>query len=103
MYPECVAFLRKTMRVREIVVLVRLSHSHGFAQKRNAFRIHGTASSVSRLTEVTESETYIFTRDKAYIGPYSRNDDPRYRMAYRMRDVKCYSLESFLCAISGDI
>ena len=37
MYPECVAFLRKTMRVRETVVLVRLSHSHGFAQKRNAF------------------------------------------------------------------
>ena len=25
MYPECVAFLRKTMRVREKVVLVRLS------------------------------------------------------------------------------
>ena len=43
MYPECVAFLRKTMRVREIVILVHLSHSHGFAQKRNAFRIHGTA------------------------------------------------------------
>ena len=43
MYPECVAFLRNPMRVREIVVLVRLSHSHGFAQKRNAFRIHGTA------------------------------------------------------------
>ena len=32
MYPECVAFLRKTMRVREIVVLVRLSHSYGFAR-----------------------------------------------------------------------
>ena len=30
---ECVAFLRKTMRVREILVLVRLSHSHDFAQK----------------------------------------------------------------------
>ena len=45
MYPECVAFLRKTMRVREIVVLVRLSHSHGFAQKRNAIRIYGTAPS----------------------------------------------------------
>ena len=30
MYPECVAFLRKTMRVREIVALVRLSHSHGY-------------------------------------------------------------------------
>ena len=44
MYPECVAFLHKTMRVREIVVLVRLSHSHGFAQKRNAFRIHGRLS-----------------------------------------------------------
>ena len=43
MYPECVEFLRKTIRVREIVILVRLSHSHGFAQKRNAFRIHGTA------------------------------------------------------------
>ena len=43
MYPECVAFLRKTIRVREIVILVHLSHSHGFAQKRNAFRIHGTA------------------------------------------------------------
>ena len=24
-------------------------------------------------------------------GSYSRNGDPRYRMAYRMRDVKCYS------------
>ena len=45
MYPECVAFLRKTIRVREIVILVHLSHSHGFAQKRNAFRIHGTAPS----------------------------------------------------------
>ena len=43
MYPECFAFLPETMRVREIVILVRLSHSHGFAQKRNAFRIHGTA------------------------------------------------------------
>ena len=43
MYPQCVAFLRKNMRVREIVILVHLSHSHGFAQKRNAFRIHGTA------------------------------------------------------------
>ena len=42
MYPECVAFLRKTMRVKEIVILVHLSHSHGFAQKRNAFRIYGT-------------------------------------------------------------
>ena len=48
-YPECVAFLHKPMRVREIVVLVRLSHSHGFAQKRNAFRICGTAPSVSTL------------------------------------------------------
>ena len=47
MYTEFVAFLRKTMRVREIVVLVRLSHSHGFAQKRNAFLLHGTAPSVS--------------------------------------------------------
>ena len=45
MYPERVAFLRKPMRVREIVVLVRLSHSHGFVQKRNAFRIDGTAPS----------------------------------------------------------
>ena len=27
MYPECVAFLRKTIRVREIVILVHLSHS----------------------------------------------------------------------------
>ena len=43
MDPECDAFLRKTIGVREIVVLVRFSHSHGFAQKRNAFRIHGTA------------------------------------------------------------
>ena len=43
MHPEFVAFLRKTMRVRKIVVLVHLSHSHGFAKKRNAFRIHGTA------------------------------------------------------------
>ena len=43
MYPKCVGFLRKTLRVREIVTLVHLSHSHGFAQKRNAFRIHGTA------------------------------------------------------------
>ena len=34
--PGCVAFLRKTMRVREKVVLVCLSHSDGFAQKRNA-------------------------------------------------------------------
>ena len=42
MYPECVAFLRKTMRVREIVKLAHLSHSDGFAQKRNTFRIHGT-------------------------------------------------------------
>ena len=40
MYPECVAFLRKTMRVREIALL-HLSHCHGFAQKRNAFRTHG--------------------------------------------------------------
>ena len=36
--------LRKTMRVRKIVVLVRLSHSHGFAQKRNAFRIFDATS-----------------------------------------------------------
>ena len=43
MYPECVAFLRKTMKVREIVILVHLSHSHGFAQKRNVFRVHGMA------------------------------------------------------------
>ena len=45
MYPECVTFLRKTMRVREIVTgnIMHLSHSHGFAQKRNAFRIHETA------------------------------------------------------------
>ena len=37
MYPECVAFLRKTMRVREIVILVNLYHSHGFVQKGNKF------------------------------------------------------------------
>ena len=43
MYPECVAFLRKTMRVKDIVIVVHLSHSHGFAQKRNAFRIQGMA------------------------------------------------------------
>ena len=45
MYPECVTFLRKTMRVREIVTgnIMHLSHSHGFAQKRNAFRTHETA------------------------------------------------------------
>ena len=45
-YRECVAFLRKTIRVRELVVLVRLSHSHGFAQKHKAFQIHGTALSL---------------------------------------------------------
>ena len=43
MYPEFYAFLRKTMKVREIVLLVRLSYFHGFAQKRNAFLIHRTA------------------------------------------------------------
>ena len=45
MYPESgsIAFLRKTMRVREIVIVVHLSYSHGFAQRRNAFRIHGMA------------------------------------------------------------
>ena len=41
MYPECAAFLRKNMRVREIVILAHLSHSHGFAQKRNAFGYMG--------------------------------------------------------------
>ena len=39
MYAECFAFLLKTMRVRKIVVLVCLFHSHGLAQKRNAFQI----------------------------------------------------------------
>ena len=52
MYPECVAFLRKAMRVREIVVLVRLSHSHGFAQKRNAFRIHWTHGTAPKVTQL---------------------------------------------------
>ena len=37
MYPECVAFLRETMRVREMHYYYYLSHSHGFAQKRNAW------------------------------------------------------------------
>ena len=56
MYPECVAFLRKTMRVREIVILVHLSHSHGFSQKRNAFRIHRTAPYSFLLQPLNEDE-----------------------------------------------
>ena len=39
MYPECVAFLRKNMRVREIVVLVRVTPSLSLSGWRpmNAF------------------------------------------------------------------
>ena len=50
------------MRVREIIVLVRLSHSHGIAQKRNASGYMGR-----------------HPREASH-GPYSRNDDPRSRM-----------------------
>ena len=65
MYPECVAFLRKTMRVREIV-LMHLSHSHGFAQKRNASGYMGRHPNMARGIN--------------QLGPYSRNDDTRSRM-----------------------
>ena len=60
MYPVCVAFLRKIIRVREIVIFVHLSHSHGFAQKRNAFRIHGMAPVTS--CDLSKVDDAIFKR-----------------------------------------
>ena len=82
MYPECVAFLHKTMRVREIVILVHLSHSHGFAQKRNAFRIQETAPWVAShdcvlrcvITRVKEMEIY----SRAFYSCYDANAKRNY-------------------------
>ena len=64
MYPECVAFLRKTMRVREIVILMHLSHSHSFAQKRNAFRIHGMAPLYYFVESTFVSKSLSIVRDR---------------------------------------
>ena len=66
-------FLRKTMRVREIVILVHFSHSHSFAQKRNAFRIHGTAPLARKYTSVRASVSLTLVMTQLKIG---RDSDP---------------------------
>ena len=56
------------MRVKEIVI-VHLSHSHGFAQKRNAFRIHGMAPNSFQAAR-------IFNLGKIGSGSYLKNEGP---------------------------
>ena len=96
MYPECVAFLRKTMRVREIVILVHLSQSYGFAQKRKAFRIHGTAPFALDVKTLSFSdsdvEVWPLFADLCVIN----RDIFSYRLIVGSYRICCITLECFI-------